>query len=347
MGKNYLDASNTVLEIRNLRTYFFTKRGIAKAVDGVSLKIHKKETVGLVGESGCGKTVTSLSVLQLIPNPPGKIVEGEVLFKNKDLLKLSNDEIRKIRGKKISMIFQEPLTSLNPVFTIGNQLSECFILHQNMNKKEALQQSIEILRLVGIPTPEKRISDYPHQLSGGMQQRVMIAMALSCNPELLIADEPTTALDVTIQAQILDLINQLKERLGTSIIMVTHNLGLVAEMADRVVVMYAGKIIEEGNVVDIFKNPLHPYTKGLLNSIPHIEKYTKKGMNKKRLQEIKGVVPNLYALPRGCLFNPRCPMATGKCSKEEPNLVDIGNGHRCSCWRVGEYGWKRLSGLQI
>lgn len=334
MLKNQPGSLDIVLDIRNLKTYFFTKEGVAKAVDGVSYKVHKKETLGVVGESGCGKTVTALSVLQLIPTPPGRIVEGDILFEGKNLVEFSNAEIRKIRGNKISMIFQEPMTSLNPVFTIGDQLSECFVLHQNLGKREALEQSVEILRLVGIPTPEKRIWEYPHQLSGGMRQRVMIAMALSCNPKLLIADEPTTALDVTIQAQILDLMIQIKERLGTSIIMITHNLGVIAEIANRVEVMYAGKIVEEGGVVDIFKNPLHPYTQGLLNSIPHIEKDAKKG-NKGRLQEIKGVVPSLFALPPGCSFKPRCHVASERCSHEEPGFVDCGNGHKIKCWLNG------------
>lgn len=328
------ESSNLVLDIRDLKTFFFTKEGVAKAVDGVSYKVNRKETLGIVGESGCGKTVTALSVLQLIPTPPGRIVGGEIIFEGKNLLGLSNAEIRKIRGNKISMIFQEPMTSLNPVFTIGNQLSECFVLHRNLSKREALEQSIEILRLVGIPTPEKRISEYPHQLSGGMRQRAMIAMALSCNPKLLIADEPTTALDVTIQAQILDLMMQLKEKLGTSIIMITHNLGVIAEIANRVEVMYAGKVVEEGEVAVVFKNPLHPYTQGLLNSIPHIEKDAAK-KNKGRLQEIKGMVPSLFGLPLGCSFEPRCSVATKRCYHEEPGLKNFGNGHIIRCWRNG------------
>lgn len=323
--------SNHLLSVRELKTYFFSSQGITKAVDGVSFYLDEGETIGIVGESGSGKTVTALSILRLIPDPPGRIISGQILFKGIDLLKLKDDRMRQIRGNKISMIFQEPMTSLNPVFTIGDQISEAIILHHGLNKKEAYEKCIEMLKLVRIPSPEKRIHEYPYQLSGGMRQRVMIAMALSCNPRILIADEPTTALDVTIQAQILDLMNRLKEEMGTAIIMITHNLGVIAEMSRRVVVMYSGKVVEQGSVDDIFYNPQHPYTKGLLATIPRIDQDIQPG---KKLLEIPGMIPSLYNLPKGCYFNPRCSYAMEICRQKEPELKEIGNGHLCSCWQI-------------
>lgn len=322
--------NETILEIKNLKTYFYTYEGVAKAVDGVSYNLAKGEPLGVVGESGCGKSVTALSILRLIPVPPGKIVEGEILFKGKNLLGLTEDEMRKIRGNRISMIFQEPMTSLNPVFTIGNQIQETFQLHQGLSKKEALEKSIEMLRLVNIPTPERAVERYPHELSGGMRQRVMIAMALACSPEILIADEPTTALDVTIQAQILDLMNKLKEELGMAIILITHNLGVVAETAKRVIVMYAGKIVEEAETKTLFGNPRHPYTMGLLKSIPILGDKVRRG--KIRLNEIPGVVPSLYELPLGCKFSTRCPSVMDICKEKEPELREVGKDHFSSCW---------------
>jgi len=319
-----------VLEIKNLKTYFFTYEGTARAVDGVSYRLAKGEPLGIVGESGCGKSVTALSVLRLIPVPPGKVVGGEILFKGKNLLTLPENEMRKIRGNRISMIFQEPMTSLNPVFTVGNQIQETFRLHQGLSKKESLEKTIEMLRIVNIPTPEKCVERYPHELSGGMRQRVMIAMALACKPEILIADEPTTALDVTIQAQILDLMIQLKEELGMAIILITHNLGVIAEMVTRVLVMYAGKIVEEAKTKTLFDSPRHPYTLGLLKSIPRLgDKFR---IGKIRLAEIPGVVPSLYDLPPGCRFSTRCPSVMDICRQREPELKEIGEGHFSSCW---------------
>jgi oligopeptide/dipeptide ABC transporter ATP-binding protein len=323
-----------ILEIKELRTYFFTYEGVAKAVDGVSCQLEKGEPLGVVGESGCGKSVTALSVLRLIPVPPGRVVGGEILFKGRNLLGLSEDEMRKIRGNRISMIFQEPMTSLNPVFTVGNQIRETFKLHQGLSKKESLEKSIEMLRLVNIPTPERAVERYPHELSGGMRQRVMIAMALACNPEILIADEPTTALDVTIQAQILDLMNKLKEELGMAIILITHNLGVVAETAKRVIVMYAGKIVEEAQTKTLFGNPQHPYTMGLLKSIPVLGDKIRRG--KVRLNEIPGVVPSLYELPSGCKFSTRCPFVMDICKEKEPELKEIEKGHFSSCWLANQ-----------
>ncbi len=320
-----------LLNISNLKTYFYTDDGVSKAVDGVDYSVYRGETLGVVGESGCGKSVTSLSVMRLIPQPPGKIVDGEITFEGKSLLSLTNQQMRTIRGNKISMIFQEPMTSLNPVFTIGNQISEAIKLHQGLSKKAALERSIDMLKLVGIPSPEQRVKEYPHQLSGGMRQRAMIAMALSCNPNLLIADEPTTALDVTIQAQILDLMSGLKEEFNTAIILITHDLGVVAETASRVVVMYAGKVVEEGSVYDIFEHPLHPYTVGLLESIPRLDLGASK---KQRLQEISGVVPIPTHLPQGCLFHPRCPKVMEHCRTTLPALKSSGkqDGHHVRCW---------------
>ena len=318
----------TLLEIKNLKTHFFTHEGTVKAVDGVSFIIKQGETLGIVGESGSGKSVTALSVMKLIPHPPGKIIEGEIYFEGKDLLKLDDKEIRKIRGKKISMIFQEPMTSLDPVFTIGHEIGEAIQLHQRLNKKEARKKSIEILKIVGIPDVEKRIDNYPHELSGGMRQRVMIAMALSCNPTLLIADEPTTALDVTIQAQILRLINDLKDKFGASVMLITHDLGVIAEMCDNVAVMYAGHIVEYTDVYTLFSNPLHAYTKGLGKSIPRINVVAE------HLDAIPGIVPNLLDLPSGCPFHPRCDFCSEKCVEEMPELIEIENSHLVKCHLV-------------
>ncbi len=322
--------SEKLVEIRNLKTHYFTEDGVVRAVDGVNLYIKRGETLGVVGESGCGKSVTSLSIMRLIPNPPGKIVDGEIIFEGEDLIKKSEAEMRKIRGNDISMIFQEPMTSLNPVYTIGDQISEAIQLHQGLSYKEATDKAVEMLRLVGIPLPERRVKEYPHQLSGGMRQRVMIAMALSCNPKLLIADEPTTALDVTIQAQILELMKKLKKELGMAIMLITHDLGVVAEMCERVVVMYAGKVVEEGEAVNIFKSPLHPYTEGLLNSIPRMDEDVEK------LHVIEGVVPNPLHLPEGCRFNPRCPYAIDKCREAQPPLEQVSPGRWVACFLATE-----------
>ncbi|MGZ3696699.1 MAG: ABC transporter ATP-binding protein [Bdellovibrionota bacterium] len=309
-----------ILEVKNLQTSFFTEEGEVRAVDDVSFNVYKGKTLGIVGESGCGKSVTSLSIMRLIPNPPGKTVGGQILYKGQDLLKLDLARMRAIRGNEISMIFQEPMTSLNPVFTIGNQIVEAILLHQDLSKKAALEKSIDMLKLVGIPAPEKRVHDYPHQLSGGMRQRVMIAMALSCNPQILIADEPTTALDVTIQAQILDLLRSLQEKVGMALILITHDLGVVAEVADEVAVMYAGRVVEQGTVGEIFANPKMPYTRGLLNSIPTLSKDPTGKVKKKRLETIPGIVPNLLHLPKGCRFQERCTFAIDACREQEPGL---------------------------
>ncbi|MGB9442785.1 MAG: ABC transporter ATP-binding protein, partial [Desulfobacterales bacterium] len=305
---------------------------VSPAVDGVDYEVRKGETLGVVGESGCGKSVTALSIMRLIPDPPGKIIAGDIVFEGQSLLALSNEEMRRIRGNKISMIFQEPMTSLNPVYTIGNQISEALRLHQGLSKKDAHDRSIDMLQLVGIPLPERRVNEHPHQLSGGMRQRAMIAMALSCNPSLLIADEPTTALDVTIQAQILDLMVSLKADLDTAIILITHDLGVVAESAARVVVMYAGKVVEEADVYNIFEHPLHPYTEGLLESIPRIDHSIQK---KARLTEIQGVVPSPSQLPAGCHFHPRCPKVMDVCRHENPELKAEKAYHRVRCWLYG------------
>ncbi len=321
---------SSLLDIHNLQVQFHTLAGIVRAVDGVDFALSKGETLGMVGESGCGKSVTALSILRLIPSPPGKISNGQVSFKGEDLLRVSKDRIREVRGGQISMIFQEPMTCLNPVFTIGYQITETFIVHQKMNRKEAEEAAVEILKKVQIPSPEKRVREYPHQLSGGMRQRVMISMALACNPEILIADEPTTALDVTIQAQILDLMMKLKEELGTAIVLITHDLGIIAEMAQRVIVMYAGKIVEEGDAMTIFKEPFHPYTIGLLQSVPHLGHRSQFG--KKRLQEIPGTVPGLDQLPPGCSFAPRCQQTMEICRQQLPELKRLDETHRVACW---------------
>ncbi|MCE5193085.1 MAG: ABC transporter ATP-binding protein [Candidatus Cryosericum sp.] len=323
-----MDNREVLVDIKNLRTFFYTEDGVVPAVDGIDLTIHQGEVVGLVGESGCGKSVTALSIMRLIPDPPGKIVGGEIFFHGEDLLKKSNEEMRLIRGDKISMIFQEPMTSLNPVYTIGDQISEAITLHQKINAVEAKKRTIEMLHLVGIPEPERRYSQYPHEMSGGMRQRVMIAMALSCNPDLLISDEATTALDVTIQAQILDLMRGLQKKLGMAILIITHNLAVVAEMADTINIAYAGKIVESATAREIFKSPRHPYTYGLLQSIP---KFTEKRTSEP-LPAIEGMVPSPYHMPKGCSFNPRCPFATEKCREEEPELVELAPGHMVRCF---------------
>ncbi|PSR33173.1 MAG: peptide ABC transporter ATP-binding protein [Sulfobacillus benefaciens] len=320
-----------VLDVKNLSTYFYTDEGVVRSVDGVSFHIDAEETLGIVGESGCGKSVTSLSIMQLVPNPPGKIVGGEILFQGENLLTKTAEQMRKIRGNDIAMIFQEPMTSLNPVYTIGDQIAEAVILHQKLTKKAAFDRAVEMLRLVGIPSPERRAREYPHQMSGGMRQRVMIAMALSCNPTLLIADEPTTALDVTIQAQILDLMRKLKQEFHTAIMLITHDLGVVAEMTDRVAVMYAGKVVEECSTVDLFREPLHPYTEGLLESIPRLDV-----VSNDKLHVIEGTVPNLLHLPQGCSFAPRCPRAMEICRQEAPVLTEVSDGRKVSCWLHSE-----------
>jgi oligopeptide/dipeptide ABC transporter ATP-binding protein len=320
-------AENKLLELQDLKTYFYTEDGVVPSVDGVSFFIRRGETLAVVGESGCGKSVTSLSILRLIATPPGKIVDGDILFEGESLLRKSDDEMRSIRGNQISMIFQEPMTSLNPVFRVSDQIMESIMLHQGLNKQEAYQRAIELLELVGIPEPAKRVDAYPHQLSGGMRQRVMIAMALACNPRLLIADEPTTALDVTIQDQILELMKELKKKIGTSIMLITHDLGVVAEMADRVVVMYAGQVVEQGDIYEIFENPKHPYTEGLLKSIP------RPNGEKQPLYSIEGVVPNPLHLPAGCRFSPRCEYANDLCRGKAPELTVIDEETSVRCWK--------------
>ena len=318
-----------LLRIKDLKTYFYTHEGVVKAVDGVDLTINEGETLGIVGESGCGKSVTALSIMRLIPDPPGKIVNGEIYFKGKNLLQLNTKEMRNIRGKSISMIFQEPMTSLDPLFTIGQEIAEAIQLHQGLNKDDTRKKVVEMLRVVGMPDPEKRADQYPHELSGGMRQRAMIAMALSCNPSLLIADEPTTALDVTIQAQILKLINEMKKKFDAAVIMITHDLGVIAEVCDNVAVMYAGNLIEYADVDTIFYDARHPYTKGLNRSIPKLDVETE------RLDVIRGVVPNLLNRPAGCPFHPRCDFCLEKCKKEMPELVDVGN-HLVRCHLMKE-----------
>jgi len=321
-----------LIDVRDLRTYFYTEDGVVKAVDGVTFGIEPEGTLGVVGESGCGKSVTALSIMGLVPMPPGKITSGEIIFHRDgqaiELTKLNpkGKAYRSIRGKEIAMIFQEPMTSLNPVFTIGYQIMEAIMLHQNVSKKEARQKAIEMLRQVGIPLPEQRVDEYPHQLSGGMRQRAMIAMALSCNPSLLIADEPTTALDVTIQAQVLDLMRDLQKRFRTAIMLITHDLGVVAEMCEEVVVMYLGKVVEHAPIRPLFHDPKHPYTQGLLKSIPSL------ATKKERLEPIKGVVPDPLDAPSGCPFHPRCPHAMEICTRETPTLKEVGEDHQAACW---------------
>jgi peptide/nickel transport system ATP-binding protein len=316
-----------LLDIRGLKTHFATDDGIVQAVDGVDLTIHRGETVGVVGESGCGKTVTAMSVLKLIAMPPGKIVAGQILYQGRDLVPLDTHEMDRVRAKDIAMVFQEPMTSLNPVYTIGEQIAESLRKHEGLSRRDALDKTIEMLRLVQIPNPDKRVNDYPHQFSGGMRQRVMIAMALACSPKLLIADEPTTALDVTIQAQILELLGDMKARFGMAIMLITHAMGVVAETCQRVVVMYAGRVIEEAPVDELFANPRHPYTQGLIRSIPRIDL----AGAKTRLEAIPGVVPSLLHPPPGCRFAARCRFASAKCREAVPVLRDVGGGHRVAC----------------
>lgn len=325
-----MSVQDTILEVKNLRTLFLTRKGIVPAVDGVSFSVRKGKVTGLVGESGCGKSVTSLSIMGLIPQPPGKIVGGEILFEGRDLSKLSYKEMCRVRGKDISMIFQEPMTSLNPVKTVGYQVGEALRIHQrDVADAEVRRRVVEMLDLVGIPEPESRVRAFPHQLSGGLRQRVMIAMALICDPKLLVADEPTTALDVTIQAQILDLMQSLREKLRTAIILITHDLGVVAELCDRVTVMYAGTVVEEAGICELFDSPSHPYTQGLMGSIPGTA--ASRGLDG-RLRTIPGMVPNLLNLPSGCRFHPRCSMARAVCKNQVPPLFDLGGGHTARCW---------------
>ncbi|MEW6660998.1 MAG: ABC transporter ATP-binding protein [Bacillota bacterium] len=320
-----------LVDIQNLHTHIFTEEGTVPAVDGVSFTINRGETLGVVGESGCGKSITALSILRLLPYA-GRIVDGRILFAGEDLMAKTTAQMRKIRGNEISMIFQEPMTSLNPVYTIGDQIAEVFRLHQGLDGKEALARAVEALKMVGIPLPERRVREYPHQLSGGMRQRVMIAMALSCHPKLLIADEPTTALDVTIQAQILQLMKKLKKDLNTSIMLITHDLGVVAEMAERVIVMYAGQVVEESDVRNIFRTPTHPYTEGLMRSIPFL------AQDHEKLHVIPGTVPNPLIMPKGCRFNPRCRYREDICCQEAPPLRQVAEGHWVRCWLKDQPG---------
>ena len=322
-----------LLDVKDLQTSFFTERGTARAVDGVSFRIPEAQVFGIVGESGCGKSMTALSIMRLIPSPPGRIVGGEVRFDGTDLLSLSEEAMQSLRGNQLSMIFQEPMTSLNPVFRVGDQIAEVLERHRRISRKEALEEVTALLEKVGIPLPAARIRDYPHQMSGGMRQRVMIAMALACRPRLIIADEPTTALDVTIQAQILDLLRQLQDLTRTTVLLITHDLGVIAELAQQVLIMYAGRAVEEAPVRDLFHTPLHPYTQGLLRSLPGSSTTGKR----QRLEAIQGVVPSLFALPSGCKFNTRCPRAFARCFQEpEPDLLLPAGGHPVRCWLYEE-----------
>lgn len=321
-----------ILEIKNMHTYFYMDSGVVKSVDGVDIELREGSTLGIVGESGSGKSVTALSVMGLLMGTTGKIAEGEILLDGNDIVHISNEDRRKLRGSKISMIFQEPMTSLNPVMRIGDQIMEGILLHQKVSKKEAEAKALEMLKMTGLPRAEKMMKEFPFQLSGGQRQRVMIAMALVCNPQILIADEPTTALDVTIQAQILDLMNKLKKEIGTSILFITHDLGVVAEICDSVVVMYCGRVVEKGSVNDIFENPSHPYTEGLLNSIPKL------GVHVEELDSIPGNVPNPKYMPKGCKFAPRCKYAFDKCKEEEPGFTELGGGHQSRCWLCQQKG---------
>ena len=317
----------SLLQIKELRTHFFTDEGVVRAVDGISYDVQEGETMGLVGESGCGKSVSALSILRLIPSPPGKIVGGEVVFDGEDLLKVDEEEIRHVRGNRIAMIFQEPMTSLNPVLTIGRQITEALELHLKMDRHSASRRAVELLEMVGIPEAATRLNDYPHQFSGGMRQRVMIAMALSCNPKLLLADEPTTALDVTIQAQILEILARLSKDFGTAVIIITHNLGVVARYADRVNVMYAGKIVESADARSVYGDPRHPYTLGLLKSVPRLDQ-----AKKDKLIPIEGLPPDMMNMPRGCSFYPRCPYHIDRCREEAPSLMLVDEKHYAACW---------------
>jgi peptide/nickel transport system ATP-binding protein len=331
---NALATDGTVLDVKGLQTVFFTASGLFRAVDDVSFHVRRGETLAIVGESGCGKSVSALSIMRLVPNPPGRIVAGEIMLEGTDLLALDEAEMRKIRGNRMSMIFQEPMTSLNPVIRIGDQISEAVRLHRTMSAKQAWEQAVEMLRLVRIPEPARRAQEYPHQLSGGMRQRAMIAMALACRPALLIADEPTTALDVTIQAQILALILDLQKELGMGLILITHDLGVVAQTAQRVIVMYAGKKVEEADVDTLFASPRHPYTRGLMASIPAVP--TQREKAGARLAEIPGTVPSLVKLPQGCAFAPRCSLAVERCREKYPPLENYGGNHWAACWRAAE-----------
>ena len=326
------NTNNNILEIKNLHTYFYTDSGVIKSVDGVDIELREGTTLGIVGESGSGKSVTALSVMGLLMGTTGKVAEGEILFEGRDLTKLDDEERRKMRGEKISMIFQEPMTSLNPVMKIGDQITECILMHNNISKQEAWDKAVEMLKLTGVPRVERMMKEYPFQLSGGQRQRVMIAMALVCKPKILIADEPTTALDVIIQAQILDLMENLKQKTGTSILFITHDLGVVAEVCDDVVVMYSGRVVEKGDVRSIFASPSHPYTKGLLASIPKL------GECAEELESIPGNVPNPKYMPQGCKFAPRCSCAFDKCREEEPGFYDVGEGHMSRCWLCEKKG---------
>ena len=326
---------SSLLEVSDLGTWFYTRQGIVKAVDGVDFEVAAGETLAIVGESGCGKSMTALSLMRLIPDPPGRIVSGSIKLAGRDLLKISEEEMRDVRGNEISMIFQEPMTSLNPVMTIGKQISEALILHRDMDRRAAMKRAIEMLDLVRIPEPTQRAKEYPHQLSGGMRQRAMIAMALACNPKVLIADEPTTALDVTIQAQILELIVELQREFSAAVILITHDLGVVAETAHRVIVMYAGRKVEEATVGELFAKPLHPYTVGLMNSIPRLDLMRgQTDRTNERLQEIPGIVPPLFDLPPGCAFAPRCGRADDKCRSERPAYKEKQPGHWAACWHT-------------
>ena len=321
--------NSLLMQVRHLTTRFYTEDGVVHAVNGISYDLHEGETLGIVGESGCGKSVHALSVMRLIPEPPGKIIDGSVIFRGRDLLKLPPAEMRKVRGAQIAMIFQDPMTSLNPVFTIGEQITEALRLHMAMNKAQARRRAAELLDLVGIPEAQDRLDSYPHEFSGGMRQRAMIAMGLSCAPQLLIADEPTTALDVTIQAQIIDLVKRLREKMGMAIIWITHDLGIVAGLVDRVLVMYAGLIVEKAPVKELYKNPRHPYTLGLLRSLPRVDKSR---VATERLIPIQGLPPDLIEMPPGCPFMPRCPYAISRCAAENPALEAIGPEHEVACW---------------
>ena len=329
-----ISPGSPILEIDDLQTHFFTQLGVIRAVDGVSYAVHAGETLGVVGESGCGKSVTALSILKLVASPPGRIVGGAIRFDGRNLLDLDESAMEAIRGNEISMIFQEPMTSLNPLLTVGRQIAEAITLHQGLPAREAMDKAVEMLRRVAIPEAERRVHAYPHQLSGGMRQRVMIAMALSCNPKVLIADEPTTALDVTIQAQILELMRELQESFGTAIILITHDMGVVAENADRVIVMYAGRKVEEASAKTLFEAPGHPYTRGLLGSIPALDTAAHEAAGRGRLNEIKGMVPPLHNLPRGCSFAPRCEFATEQCHTAYPPLAEHRPGHLIACWHA-------------
>jgi len=332
-GKSGSGAAPPLLEIDDLKTYFFTPAGVVKAVDGVSYSVRSGETLGVVGESGCGKSVTALSILRLVADPPGRIVGGAIRLEGRNLLDLGQQQMEGIRGNDISMVFQEPMTSLNPLYTVGHQVSEAIALHQGLRRRQARVKAIEMLRRVSIPEPEQRAQSFPHQLSGGMRQRVMIAMALSCNPKVLIADEPTTALDVTIQAQILELMRELQQAYGMAVVLITHDMGVVAENADRVVGMYAGRKVEEADVEALFERPAHPYTRGLLQSIPHLDEAGKAGP-RVRLNEIKGMVPSLAHLPAGCSFAPRCGQASDRCRASAPPLQEHWPGHWVACWHA-------------